>query len=132
MVQENPRYAGLVGLWEALKNQICGDETSERTWDCKPLLVVRNGDERILFAEAATIEVKPLGKGCANLEVIGDWIGWHPLIRATSISVTSSRHHQPGVVCIGVDVEGTAFTWYVNGAADSYYEGIVPGLRTAD
>lgn len=123
-------------LWEIIQNEfglfknvVVSDPYQERTWSCEPLLVIDEDDE-VAFLGNTEVQVKPRGTHTADLVAAGDKDGWHPSLIAASVEVVTLKgttaiagrpgEFRGGLCCKGIDAEGIAFTWYINGAAEDY------------
>jgi hypothetical protein len=121
-----------MSLWDLIdeiKDLLHADPLRERTWICEPLLVI-DEDDQVAYLGNTTVQVKPLSDTVADLRADGNRDGWHPsLIRASVEIVRLKGTHmvyarpgafRGGLCCKGCDIDGNAFTWYINGAAEHY------------
>jgi hypothetical protein len=94
----------------------------EFIWECNPLLVINDQDE-IAFYGTTNVAVTPHAGPTAALVAEADRDGWRPAlvnaqVEAGDYGVDEVRQ---GYICSGHDSEGLLFTWYIDGAAESYF-----------
>ena len=120
-----------MSFWDSIK-QDCDeiaeafhrDKLAERTWECDPLLIVDDVGV-IAFSGNVSVDVTPHADGTADLIAQVDVEGWRPSLKNAKVAAytpPASRyrlHCRDGIMCRGSDEEGTAFEWFINGAAEA-------------
>ena len=114
---------------QAFKEALHPDPLQERTWLCRPLLVMDDEGE-VAFLGNTMVKVEPLSGVRANLIADGQRDGWRPslnnaaveliLPKGTTVIAGRPGNFRGGIHCKGNDVEGNEFDWYINGAAEAY------------
>ncbi|AIE84246.1 hypothetical protein [Fimbriimonas ginsengisoli] len=96
-------------------------------WDCDPLVVV-HAEDGVAFAGKVEAEYVPddeTGRTGWVKALRATETGWTPQLRfkqrfATQQVLDFRMQKRPGLILIGEDETGEAFTWYINGEADRY------------
>lgn len=110
-----------------LKKEFHLDPLEQRTWDCDPLTVVSDVDQKIVYTGKVQVEVTPRADGTTDLLADVSVEGWRPNLRTAKVQGFSASDgyfggSRDGAYCHGYDTDGKPTTWYINGASDAHSE----------